>query len=119
MWPRAERRQFGRRVDRRIAEIIIPGRPALSCCILNSSVKGAFLQLTPPKWLPYQFLLKYGTEERLQVCEVRHMMPDGVGVFFTEQMSVSDFQSRGPNIRTTKDEWFGTHSSSVNQRRHT
>lgn len=78
----AERRQSGRRSTRRHAWIAVPGRPRLSCLVINISTTGACLELRAPPWLPADFHLYIDGEAGAHLCEVRHVGAHGIGVNF-------------------------------------
>lgn len=102
-----ERRQFGRRKLRQIAWIIVPGRSRLACTILNLSPNGAFLELDPPKWLPFRFALKIDGSPSARVCELRHASPLGLGVIFSEPAPTTDTMRVAGNLVRERDDWMG------------
>lgn len=101
-----ERRQFGRRPTTSVGWLKIPGRPKLACRILNSSPKGALLELAVPSWLPFQFELMIESDQSVHTCEIRHVRPDKIGVYF---LDFGPGQSRLQS-KTEYDDWLGSHS---------
>lgn len=77
-----EQRQFGRRQSRLHGWICVEGRESVPCLIINLSTRGAFLTCRPPSWLPFQFRLDIPFCNMTELCEIRHLRPDGVGITF-------------------------------------
>lgn len=102
---KAERRQFGRRVETIQSWILIPGRPRISCRVRNYSPIGALLELEPPDWLPFRFALKIDGHAQSVPCEVRHRTPHGVGVRFAKE--VQDIRWVAQPEFTLNDQWSG------------
>lgn len=101
-----ERRLFGRRTSNAMAWIIVPGRPRLNCRIANISVKGAMLEFIPPAWLPFNFtVLIEGSAESIP-CQIRHMVPHGVGVNFSQHLSEHQIPACAPTIEQFQ-QWTG------------
>lgn len=110
-----ERRQFGRRQHRQHAWIIVPGRPQSPCQVVNVSVKGAFLEMDVPKWLPYEFGLKFDHLPQVIACEIRHSIPSGVGVLFSTHISKTDPKRPRDFIGREIDDWRGPCASSISR----
>ena len=62
--------------------IVVAGRRELPCRIINLTPKGAFLEMQPPAWLPFSFELLRDGDPAAVRCEIRHVMPNGIGVRF-------------------------------------
>ncbi len=91
----AEKRQFGRRKTSLYAWISVPGRPRLSCTVLDVSVGGALIGLEKPSWLPYNFVLTIEASGFRSWCEVRHHRSDAVGVRFLSAVEAASIDVRG------------------------
>lgn len=108
----AERRQFGRRKTSLHAWISVPGRPKLSCTVVDLSVGGALLQLQKPSWLPYNFMLTIEATRFVTSCEVRHSRSDSVGVRFLSAVEAAVLDSRGAQEARSlheNDAWTGNY----------
>ncbi len=101
-----ERRQFGRRTTNAKAWIIVPGRPRLNCRIANISVKGAMLEFTPPAWLPFNFTVLIEGSAESMPCQIRHVVPHGVGVNFSQSLSEHQVSVCAPTIEQFQ-RWTG------------
>lgn len=82
MRPQIDRRAFGRRNQFVRGTIRVSGRSKLHCVVRNVSRGGAFLEFSPPAWLPFQFELELPASGELISCEIRHKGSTGVGVRF-------------------------------------
>lgn len=105
-----ERREFGRRQTGSTGWIRIPGRPKLSCRILNETPKGALLELQVPAWLPFQFELVVDAEKVVHICEIRHSRPDRLGVYYInmpEQAVQGNIPTDARRTVNDIDAWMG------------
>lgn len=78
----SERREFGRRPSRTDAYVVVDGRPAVSCVLLNISDTGAFLQVSDSFSPPAVFHLVLPNNRIDVSCQVRHRTQEGIGVKF-------------------------------------
>lgn len=79
---RPERRKSGRALSDAEGWVIVPGRPAIRCNVINYSDGGAFLELGKPHLLPAEFQLLVERLKLRRLCEVRQIGMYGVGVAF-------------------------------------
>lgn len=88
--------------------------------VRNISVDGAFLELEPPSWLPFQFQLQIEGDPRLHTCELRHARPDGIGIRFYDALANS--VAVAPQIDSVDTvQWLGQspkHARNPTGRRH-
>lgn len=102
-----DRRQFGRRDTYIRGWLQVNGRPKSACIIRNLSPKGALLEMAVPSWLPFKFELRIeGTGESF-TCEVRHVLPSGVGVNFVAAEQALQMPVGAVDV---VDEWVGLQS---------
>lgn len=105
-----ERREFGRRQSGSTGWIRIPGRPKLSCRIVNETPKGALLELQVPSWLPFQFELVVEADKVVHTCEIRHSRPDRLGVYYINPVDQQPCTGVPTDARRTvndMDAWMG------------
>lgn len=103
-----EKRQFGRRESAPLAWIRIGGRRKLQCVVSTFSEFEAFLELTPPDWLPFLFTLELTRDGQLFGCETRHTRKNGVKVVFVPVSEVVEFEKKvGNRPRTEEEDWRG------------
>lgn len=105
-----ERREFGRRQAGSTGWIRIPGRPKLSCRIVNETPKGALLELQVPAWLPFQFELVVDADKVVHTCEIRHSRPDRLGVYYINPVEQPAQGTKPIDARRTvndMDAWMG------------
>lgn len=107
MTVRQERRPFGRRETSVLAWIRIDGRPKLRCCVRNVTPIGAFLELTPPLWLPFKFTLEQEPTGTLLGCEIRHTTPTGIVVQFVLVETVAEYRAIAADSGIEEEEWRG------------
>ena len=107
MSARLERRKFGRRATSALAWIRIDGRPRLPCTVANISPQGAFLELKPPGWLPFRFVLQLEADGSTHWCELRHVLAAGVGVVFRQPEAHEGDDDRSRAKVVDADDWLG------------
>lgn len=105
--PQTERRQFGRRQSRLHGWICAEGRESVPCLIMNLSPRGAFLACEPPSWLPFHFRLDIPFCKSTELCEIRHVRPDGVGVTFHEDERRAEPAETAPLLIEEAESWIG------------
>jgi hypothetical protein len=88
-----------------LAWIRIDGRPKLGCHVRGITPAGAFLELTPPSWLPFKFVIEIEHDGTLLGCEIRHTRPTGIGVHFVPVETVTEFAAKSKQSRTQAEEW--------------
>lgn len=107
-----ERRQFGRRTTYLHGWLKVAGRPALRCIVRNLSASGAFLEVEPPSWLPFQFEVRIDGQDKSRACTLRHVLSRGVGVSFVELEDVrTEMADRGAITIDNAAEWMGKASA--------
>ena len=110
MAKQVERREFGRRQTGSTGWIRIPGRPKLSCRIVNETPKGALLELEVPAWLPFRFELVVDADKAVHTCEIRHSRPNRLGVYYINAAEQPSSSIAPVNARRTVsdiDAWMG------------
>ena len=101
------RRQFGKKEVNSLGWIRIEGRPKLPCSIKNAAPADAFLELTPPGWLPFRFFLEMAQDGRWVGCETRHIRPTGIAVTYIDLAEVQEFNARSSGPATDHETWQG------------
>lgn len=111
MTTRQERRVFGRRQTNILGWIKIDGRPKLRCSVRNVTPVGAFLELTPPSWLPFKFVLELESDGTVLGCEIRHTRSTGIGVQFVPSETVLEYAVTSRVHRNEEEEWLASPKS--------
>lgn len=107
MSPKSEHRRFGRRTVRQLAWIVVPGRPRLSCAVTNFSRARAYLELEPPKWLPFRFEIVMDGADLSHMCEIRQTSRTGICVDIAECGIERCSRVLPPSAISDFDEWAG------------
>lgn len=108
---RVERRQFGRRQTGLAGWLRVGGRPRLPCILRNISPNGALLEMDVPSWLPFSFDLQIGDSADMLKCEIRHVLPNAVGVTFALPDSRSP--SKTWTAASQEEEWGGKRTKTL------
>ena len=109
--PVLERRKFGRGSNCAQGWIRAQGRPLIVCKVRNRTPAGALLEFDKPGWLPFRFELLIEDPKEFLVCELRHVLSSGVGVYFIATATEADRAHKLSNSATASDDWTGKRST--------